>query len=225
MGARFTFNNLKITKAACLFDVGNDYTKGLSEKFKEEFTRLGGQVVGFEGHATGTTDFREQLRRILRDHPGLLYVSDYYNDAALVAKQARSLGFKGPILGGDGWDSPKLAEIGGQAVENTYFTNHFVLDDTRPSVQSFVSNYEAAFNFEEPDALSVLAYDAANIMLSAVKRANSAHGPAIRDTLQATRINTVCGPLTFDQNRNPIKAAVIVQIKNGKQVYFATINP
>ena len=108
VGAKFAFDDLKAKKAACLFDVGNDYTKGLSEFFKAKFTALGGEVVGFEGHATGTTDFKAQLTKVLAAKPDVLYVSDYYNDVAMIAKQARELGFKGPMLGGDGWDSPKL---------------------------------------------------------------------------------------------------------------------
>ena len=106
VGAIFAHDNLKLNKAACLFDVGNDYTKGLSDFFKAKFTALGGQVVGFEGHATGTTDFKAQLTKLLAAKPDVLYVSDYYNDVALIAKQARELGFKGPLLGGDGWTPP-----------------------------------------------------------------------------------------------------------------------
>ena len=124
VGAKFAYEDLKAKKAACLFDVGNDYTKGLSEFFKAKFTALGGEISGFEGHATGTTDFKAQLTKILATKPDVLYVSDYYNDVALIAKQARELGFKGPLLGGDGWDSPKLVEVGGAAMEGCFFTNH-----------------------------------------------------------------------------------------------------
>jgi len=96
VGAKFAFDDLKAKKAACLFDVGNDYTKGLSEFFKTKFTALGGEVVGFEGHATGTSDFKAQLTKVLAAKPDVLYVSDYYSDVAIIAKQARELGFKGP---------------------------------------------------------------------------------------------------------------------------------
>ncbi|MGA2081855.1 MAG: ABC transporter substrate-binding protein [Holophaga sp.] len=224
VGAKFAFDELKAKKAACLFDVGNDYTKGLSEFFKAKFTSLGGEVTGFEGHATGTTDFKAQLTKILAGKPDVLYVSDYYNDAALIAKQARELGFKGPMIGGDGWDSPKLVEVGGAAVEGCYFTNHYAKDDTRPVVQDFVKKYQAKYS-AEPDALACLAYDATNLMLDAVKRAGKADGPDIRDALKTTDMGVVSGQVKFDQDRNPVKSAVIIEIKGGKQVFRASVNP
>ncbi len=224
VGAKFAFDELKAKKAACLFDVGNDYTKGLSEFFKAKFTALGGEVTGFEGHATGTTDFKAQLTKILATKPEVLYVSDYYNDAALVAKQARELGFKGPLIGGDGWDSPKLVEVGGSAVEGCFFTNHYAKDDTRPVVQDFVKKYKAKYN-DDPDALACLAYDATNLMLDAVKRAGKPDGSAIRDALKNTDMSVVSGQVKFDADRNPIKSAVIIEIKGGKQVFRASVNP
>jgi len=224
VGAKFAFDELKAKKAACLFDVGNDYTKGLSEFFKAKFTALGGEVTGFEGHATGTTDFKAQLTKILAGKPDVLYVSDYYNDAALIAKQARELGFKGPMIGGDGWDSPKLVEVGGAAVEGCFFTNHYAKDDTRPVVQDFVKKYQAKYS-AEPDALACLAYDATNLMLDAVKRAGKVDGSAIRDALKSTDMGVVSGQVKFDQDRNPVKSAVIIEIKGGKQVFRASVNP
>ena len=224
VGAKFAFNELKARKAACLFDVGNDYTKGLSEYFKATFIQLGGQVVGYEGHASGTTDYKAQLTKILVANPDLLYVSDYYNDVALIAKQARELGFKGPMMGGDGWDSPKLVEIGGAAVEGCYFTNHYSPDDVSPVVQAFVKAYKAKFN-GIPDAYATLAYVATDIMLDAFTRAGTTDGPAVKDALAKTDLACVTGQIRFDDHRNPVKAAVIIQIKDGKQVYKATVNP
>jgi branched-chain amino acid transport system substrate-binding protein len=224
VGAKFAFEDLKTKKAACIFDVGNDYTKGLSEFFKAKYTALGGEVVAFEGHATDTTDFKAQLTKIIALKPEILYVSDYYNDAALIAKQARELGFKGPMVGGDGWDSPKLTEIAGAAIEGCFFTNHYAPDDTRPVVQDFVKKYKAKFG-AEPDALAVLAYDGAYLMFDAIKRAGKTDGPAVRDALKAADMAVVSGQVKFDADRNPVKSAVIVEIKNGKQVYRATVNP
>ena len=224
MGAKFAYNELKATKAGCLFDVGNDYTKGLSEYLKATFVQLGGQVVGYEGHASGTTDYKAQLTKILAGNPDVLYVSDYYNDVALIAKQARELGFKGPLLGGDGWDSPKLIEIGGPAVEGCYFTNHYSPDDVSPVVQAFVKAYKAKYN-TVPDAYATLAYVATNIMLDAMTRAGSTDGPAVKDALAKTDLSCVTGQIKFDDHRNPVKSAVIIQIKDGKQVYKSTVNP
>jgi branched-chain amino acid transport system substrate-binding protein len=224
VGAVFAFNDLKAKKAACIFDVGNDYTKGLSEFFKAKFTALGGQVVGYEGHATGTTDFKAQLTKVLAAGPDILYVSDYYNDVALIAKQARELGFKGPLVGGDGWDSPKLMEVGGAAVEGCFFTNHYSQDDTAPMVQAFVKSYKTKYG-AEPDALAALGYDATNIMLDAIQRAGKTDGDAIRDALTKTDLQTVTGKVKFDGDRNPVKSAVIIEIKGGKQVFKTTVNP
>ncbi len=224
VGAKFALEDLKTKKAACIFDVGNDYTKGLSEFFKAKYTALGGEVVAFEGHATGTTDFKAQLTKIIAAKPEILYVSDYYNDAALIAKQARELGFKGPMVGGDGWDSPKLTEIGGAAIEGSFFTNHYAADDTRPIVQEFVKKYKTKFG-AEPDALAVLAYDGAYLMFDAIKRAGKLDGPSIKAALTATDMAVVSGQVKFDSDRNPVKSAVIVEVKNGKFVYRATVNP
>jgi branched-chain amino acid transport system substrate-binding protein len=224
VGAKFAYENLNARTAGVIFDVGNDYTKGLAEVFRDSFTNLGGKIVAFEAHPTGTTDFKAQLTKIIAAKPDIIYIPDYYNDVALIAKQARELGFKGAFIGGDGWDSPKLTEIGGKAVEGGFFTNHFSKDDQRPIVQEFVKKYKQKFN-KEPDALAALAYDAAYIMFDAIKRAGSTVGEKIRDALKATNINVVSGLVKFDENRNPIKSAVIIQIKNGQQVYYITVNP
>jgi branched-chain amino acid transport system substrate-binding protein len=224
VGAAFAFNDLHAKKAACIFDVGNDYTKGLSEFFKTKFTALGGEVVGFEGHATGTSDFKAQLTKVLASKPDVLYVSDYYSDVAIIAKQARELGFKGPLVGGDGWDSPKLVEIAGTAVEGCFFTNHYSKDDKAPIVQEFVTKYTAKYG-SAPDALAALAYDAAYIMLDGISRAGSTDGTAIQAALVKTDLKTVTGQVKFDGDRNPVKSAVIVEIKDGKQVYKTPVAP
>ena len=224
VGAKFAFDDLKAKKAACLFDVGNDYTKGLSEFFKTKFTALGGEIVGFEGHATGTSDFKAQLTKVLAAKPDVLYVSDYYSDVAIIAKQARELGFKGPLVGGDGWDSPKLVEIAGPAVEGCFFTNHYAKEDKAPIVQDFVKKYTAKYN-AAPDALAALAYDATNIMLDAINRAGSTDGTAIQGALVKTDLKVVTGQVKFDSDRNPVKSAVIIELKGGQQVYKTTVAP
>lgn len=224
VGAQFAFNDLGAKKAAALFDSGNDYAKGLSEFFKAKFEELGGEVVAFEGHAAGTTDFKAQLTKIIQAKPDVLYVSDYYGDVALIAKQARELGFKGPMVGGDGWDSPELVNIGGKAVENGFFTNHYSPEDTRPIVQDFVQKYQAKFG-AAPDALATLGYDAMTIMLDAIKRAGKTDGKAIKEALAATDLAVVSGQVKFDGERNPVKSAVIIEIKGGKQVYRTTVDP
>lgn len=224
VGAKFAYKALKSRKAACLFDVGNDYTRGLSEMFRTTFTAMGGQVVAFEGHATGTTDFQETLKRILATKPDVIYVSDYYNDAALIARQARKLHFKGPLVGGDGWDSPKLTELAGTSINGCFFTNHYVPGDPTPRVRSFVENFKTHYA-QDPDALSILGYDSAYLMFEAIKRAGTADGAAVRDSLAATNTTVATGHITFDAKRNPIKSAVVCEIKDGQVVYRLTVEP
>ncbi|MEI6877074.1 MAG: ABC transporter substrate-binding protein, partial [Spirochaetota bacterium] len=224
VAAQFAFDDLGARKAAAVFDSGNDYAKGLSEFFKAKFEALGGKVVAFESHDSGITDFNNQLIEALRNNPDVLYISDYYSDAALIARMARSLGFEGPLIGGDGWDSPDLVKIGGDAVENGFFTNHYSAEDTRPIVQDFVMKYTAKYG-AAPDALATLGYDAMTIMLDSIKRAGRTDGKSIRDAMKATDLGVVSGQVRFDASRNPIKSAVIIEIKDGKQVYKTTINP
>ncbi|HOX31997.1 MAG TPA: ABC transporter substrate-binding protein [Spirochaetales bacterium] len=226
VGAKFAYNDLKARTAACIFDVGNDYTKGLSENFQKAFLALGGKVVAYEAHPTGTTDFKAQLTKIIQAKPDVIYCSDYYNDDALIATQARELGYTGPFVGGDGWDSADLVKIGGAAVENCFFTNHYAPDATTPAVLTFVKNYKARFKTSDaPDALAALGYDAMYIMLDAIKRAGKADGVKIKEALAKTDLAVVSGQVKFDANRNPIKAAAIIEIKGGKQVYRTTVNP
>jgi branched-chain amino acid transport system substrate-binding protein len=128
------------------------------------------------------------------------------------------------MVGGDGWDSPELTKIGGAAVEGTFFTNHYSKDDTRPLVREFVAKFKTKYN-ADPDALAALAYDATYIMLNAVKTAGTSDGAAIRDALARTDIEVVSGRVKFDANRNPVKSAVIIEIKGGQQVYRTTVSP
>lgn len=224
IGATFSYKDLKARSAATVFDASNDYSKGLAENFRATFEKLGGKVVAYEGHPAGATDFRAQLTKALQSKPDVLYLPDYYNDVGLIAKQARELGYKGPMVGADGWDSPELAKIAGDAVNDGYFTNHYSDMDTRPIVQDWVKKYKAKYG-QVPDALATLGYDAMNIMLDAIKRAGKTDGASIRDALKKTDLQTVSGRVTFDASRNPVKSAVIIEMMDGKQVYKTTVNP
>jgi branched-chain amino acid transport system substrate-binding protein len=224
VAAKYVATDLKAKTAGIIFDVGNDYARGLEETFKATFEAAGGKVLVAEGHPSGAVDFKAQLTKIVKAKPEVLYVPDYYNDVGLIAKQARELGYTGPFVGGDGWDSPELAKIGGDAIEGGIFTNHYSKDDTRPVVQNFVAKYKAAYGID-PDAFAVLAYDSANILIDAIKRAGSTDGSKIRDALASTKLEAVTGSISYDANRNPVKSAVIVEMKGGVQVYRATVNP
>jgi branched-chain amino acid transport system substrate-binding protein len=224
VGARFAVQEFQARRAACLFDVGNDYTVELAEWFRKTFQALGGTVTAFEGHASGNPDFMPQLTKILTTRPDVIYLPDFYNDVAIIARQARDLGYRGPLLGGDGWDSPHLVQVGGTAVEGSYFTTHFAKDDPRPVAQEFVKKYLARFG-EIPDSHACLAYDATCLVLDSVRRANSRDGQAIRKALAAADVEGVAGRIRFDQRRNPIKNATVLQVKDALVVYHSTIQP
>lgn len=227
VGAHFVYKTLGKRKAGVLFDNGNDYTKGLATYFKDAFEKLGGKVVAFESFTDEekTVDFRPQLIRIKAANPDVLYTSDYYGAAALMAKQSAEIGLKVPLMGGDGFDSPDLVRIGGQAVEGLHFTNFYSQDDPRPEVRRFTEAYRAKYK-DTPDAYAAQGYGAAQILFDAIQRAGKVDGPAIRDALKVTKgLKTVVGVISYDQNRNPTKPAVILQIKNAKQNFVTSVSP
>jgi len=223
--AKFAANTLKITNVAVLTDVKNDYSVGLAEVFIEEFQKLGGTIVANASYSEGDTDFSSQLTSIRPKNPQAIFVPGYYTEVGLIARQAKSLGLNVPLLGGDGWDSPSLIEIGGEALNGSYFSNHYSVEDPSPAIQKFVTDYRARFG-ETPDALAGLGYDAAMLLFDAIERAGSTDGPAIRDALAAT-VNWpgMTGTITLDANRNAVKPAVVLEIKDGTLAYVETINP
>jgi branched-chain amino acid transport system substrate-binding protein len=223
--AKFAWDTLKVKNVAILRDIKNDYSVGLADVFVETFRNLGGNIVADESYSEGDTDFSAQLTAIRARNPEAIFVPGYYTEAGLVARQARQLGLRIPLLGGDGWDSPKLGEIGGEALNNSYLSTHVSVDDPRPAIQKFVADYKARFN-EVPDSLAAGAYDAANILFDAIRRANSTEGPKIRDALAQTKdFPGVTGVITIDENRNAVKPAVILRVKDGKLEYVQTVNP
>ncbi|MGE5454996.1 MAG: ABC transporter substrate-binding protein [Methylocystaceae bacterium] len=223
VGAKFALDNLKAKKAAVMFDQGNDYTKGLAEQFKLNFEAGGGQVVAYEAYAQADVDFSAVLTKIAKANIDVLYLPDYYQKASLIGKQARDKGIKANFLGGDGWDSSDLDYA---TMAGGYFTNHYSAQDPRPEVQKFVANYKAKYG-EVPDALATLAYDATNLLINAIKTANSNDPTKIKEALAATKdFPTVSGKITFDQDGNPVKAATILQVKADKTYSFVTsVNP
>jgi len=224
LGAKFAFDKLKSRKAACLFDANSDYTTSLSEAFRTKFTELGGEVVAFKSHASGLFDYRDSLTQIMAAKPDVIYLSDYYGDVALILRQARVLGFKGNLLGGDGWDSPQLLEMAGIFAEGGYYTSYYVNNDPTPVIWAFVKKYKSR-SFVDPDVLTILGYDSANIMFEAIQRAGQLNGPAIRDALAATDSSFITGRIRFNADRNPLKSAVITIVRGGEFVYHSTIEP
>ena len=227
VAATFAMGNLKVKKVAVLKDVRNDYSVGLAKNFIDSFTKTGGQIVAQESYSNGDVDFKAQLTNIKGAAPQALYVPGYYTDVGLIARQARETGITVPLLGGDGWDSEKLYEIGGEAIVGSYFSNHYSPDDPSPRIQEFVGKYKKAYGGQTPDSLAAQAYDAAGMLADAMKRAKDLTGPSIRDALAATKAYPgVTGNITLDENRNPLKPAVVLKVgKSGKYEFVTKIYP
>lgn len=249
--AKFARNTLKASKAAILKDIKNDYSVGLAQFFTETFKNLGGTVIAEESYSEGDIEFRAQLTALKAKKPEVIFIPGYYTEVGLIARQARDLGITVPLIGGDGWDSPRLIEIGGKALENTYYSNHYTPDDPRPEVQKFLADYKTKYN-EIPDAMAPLGYDAARIAFDAIKRSGildeknikdsysqnpqakslmeaintPGNRERIRDALaQAKDFPGVTGLITIDENRNAKKAAVVLKIEDGRLKYVETISP
>lgn len=223
--SKFATNTLKAKTAAVFTDITSDYSKGLTEVFKADFQKLGGKIIAQESYAQKDTDYNAQLTKIKAANPDVIYIPGYYTEVGLIIKQARQLGLKQPFLGTDGWDSPKLTEIAGTATNNGYFSNHYSPDDQAPAIQDFVKKYEAEYG-QVPDALATLGYEGGLILADAIKRAGKADRQAIRDALAATKdFPATTGNITLDEKRNPIKAAVIIEMKDGKQSFLEKVNP
>ena len=225
--AKFTRENLKLGKIAILRDVRNAYSIGLADVFKENFTKMGGTILADESFSAGDVDFRAQLTKIKQFSPEGIFVPGYYTDVGLIARQAKDSGITVPLLGGDGWDSEKLWEIGGEALLGSYFSNHYSVDDPSPRIQEFVAKFKKAYGGMVPDSLAAQAYDAAGMLVDAMKRATDLSGPAIRDALANTKAyRGVTGDITLDAKRNPVKPAVVLKLaKGGKYEYVTTIQP
>jgi len=223
--ATFARRNLKAQTCAILVDTRNDYSVGLATAFREEFAKAGGRVVADLKYSEGDSDFSAQLTAIRPSRPDVLFIPGYYTDAGLIARQAKSLGLEAMLLGADGWDSPKLVEIGGAAMEGAYFSNHYSVDDPSPAVRQFVAAYAARYR-AEPDSIAALSYDSMRLLSDAITRAGSTEGKRVRDALAATQgFSGVTGSITFDADRNPIKPAVVLKVEGGKFRFAAAIQP
>jgi len=223
--AKFAANTLMIKNVAVLRDIKSDYSVGLADAFIENFKKMGGTIVADESYSKGDNDFSAQLTKIRATNPQAVFVPGYYTEVGSIALQAKRLGLTVPLLGGDGWDSPSLVEIRGKAIDGSFFSNHISVDDPNPAIQKFVTDYKAKFD-RVPDALAGLAYDSANVLLDAIRRSNSTDPSKIRDAIAETKdFKGVTGTITLDSDRNAVKPAVVLEIKDGKLVYRETINP
>ncbi len=223
--AKFARENLKLKKVAILRDVGNDYSVGLADYFSAKFKELGGQVVNDQSFKAGDQDFKAQLTTIKNKKPELIYVPAYYTDVALIGRQARELGIKVPLAGGDGWDSTKLYEIAQGALDGSFFSNHYTHENPDPMIQNFVKKYKETYG-GVPDALAALGYDAALVAIDSLNRATDLTGPAIRDAIEKTKdFQGVAGRISLDADHNAVKSAVVIGIEKNVAKYVTTVEP
>ncbi len=224
--ANFATKSLNAKKVAVFTDVKSDYSKGLAKFFKEKFIANGGTIVTELDYNGGDRDFKAQLTAIKAANPDGVFVPGYYTDAALICVQAKQLGLNVPLFGGDGWESEKLLEIGKEAVEGQFFSTHYHPEVGSDVSKKFVENYRKRWNGKTPDALAACGYDSALVLADAMKRAGSTDGQKVRDALAATKdFQAVTGTITIDGNRDATKAAVILQVKDGKFKYLETVAP
>lgn len=212
-------------KMAVLTDVKEDYSVGLSQFFKEYYTKNGGTLTVEQSFSKGDKDFKSQLTDIKNAGADAIFVPGYYAEIALIAKQARELGITVPMCGGDGWDNSSLVQVAGDAVNGCYFSNHFSTEDKSEAIQSFVKKYEAARG-TKPSTFVALGYDAAMLLFHGIKTAGTTDGKAVRDVLAKTKdFPGITGKITLDENRNTNKAIVILTIDNGEVKYVETVQP
>ena len=223
--AKFAKENLKAAKAALLFDQTQAYAVGLQEDFAKSFIKQGGEIVTKQSYQGGDQDYSAQLTAIRASQPDVIFIPGYYTDVGNIAIQARKLGITAPLLGGDGWDSAKLGEIGGDAINGSFYSNHYSPEDPNPRVQDFIKKYKEKHK-GVPDGLAALGYDAARIVCQAIGRANSVKGADIAAELAKTKdFDGVTGKITIDADRNAVKPAVMLEMKGGEPKYVTTIAP
>jgi branched-chain amino acid transport system substrate-binding protein len=224
--AKFCNENLKAKKVAVFYDQSQPYSSGLRDDFKKAFATMGGTIAEDLPYSGGDTDFSAQLNKIKAAAPEAIYIPGYYTEGGNIALQARKLGITVPLVGSDGWDSPKLAEIAKDAIEGCYYSNHYSEEEQRPEVKEFVKKFTEKNPGYPADGLAALGYDAAKLLCDAMNRAASLSGKDIAAALAATKdFKGVTGSITIDKDRNARKAAVMLEMKAGKPHYISSVPP
>ncbi len=223
--ANFALKDLKAKTAAVLYDVGNDYSKGLAEFFKATFEKGKGTILAYESYQKDDVDFSALITKIGVKKPDVIFIPDYYNKAALIARQVREKGLKSIMVGGDGWDSPDLIKIGGSAIIGNYFTNHYSPERKDRVAEAFIAKYKQKHG-AVPDALAALAYDATMIYLQSLDKAKKGTPEEVMKVLTDLKnFKGVTGNISFDKNGDPIKSAVILRVERDGFKYITTVNP
>ena len=222
--SKYASENLGAKTMAILYNKDSDYSIGIAEAAKAQFESNGGTVVEYISYNDGDKDFSAQLTNIKSSNPDVLVLPDYYSVVPVIADQARKIGIASQLMGGDGWDSPELVKIGGDAVEGAVFVNHYSPDDSDPEVQEFVNSYKEKYG-ETPDAFAALSYSTLQLFEEAITKAGSTDGEAVKDALKNIDVDTISGNIRFDENRNPQKSVSIIKIENGEVKLETKVNP
>lgn len=222
----FASGDLAKKNAAVLIDSGSDYSKGLSESFKETFTAKGGTIVTEEAYAAKQTDFKAVLTKIKASNPDVLFIPGYYEEVGLIVKQARELGLNVPVLGGDGYDSPKLAELSGKdSLKDVYYTNHYSSMDDTPEVVKFKDAFNGKYS-KDADAFNALGYDLGYFLADALTRAGEATPEKLKTALASTTdFKGVTGSFSMDKNHTPKKAITVLEMKDGQPSFLKKLAP
>jgi len=223
--ARFARDTLHLDSVAVLKDIKNDYSIGLADAFTKAFTEAGGSIAVEQSYSQGDTDFSAQLTAIKGAQAQGIFVPGYYSEVGAIARTAQRLGLKIPLMGGDGWDAPDLLKIAGDALDGSFFSNHFAIDVATEQAKRFVTDFTAKYGVG-PTGLGALGYDALTVLADAMRRAPSFEPSAIRDALATTKdFQGVTGSITMDANRDAQKSAVVLRIKDGKAQFEASVAP
>ena len=222
--ATFASKDLKAKTAVVYIDSSSDYSKSLGQVFKEKFEAAGGKVVMEEAFLQKDQDFKATLTKIKTANADVIFIPAYYEEVGKIVKQARELGITQPLLGTDGWDDTKVVDIAGAAaLNNTFFSSHYSEKDK--DVQSFIESFKKEYN-HAPNVFAALGYDAGKMLIDAIKRAGSDDPEKIQKALEETKdLQVGTGKITMDKNHNPIKSAVILEMKNGEKEMKAKIAP
>jgi branched-chain amino acid transport system substrate-binding protein len=232
--SNFISDEFGFKKAAVLYDVAADYQKGLAEEFKKAWEKRNGagSVVAYESFTTKDTDFSSQLTKIIKSGAQVLFAPQYYNEVPLVVNQAKELGWKGPIVGSDSWGSTETVQLCGKACYGLYFSTHYAAAGATGATKAFIDRYNDTYGYI-PDDVAALTWDALRLAEQAIKDAGKITGriekdrTAVRDALANIKnFAGITGNMTFTQEGDPIKCAVIVKINDkGEYEFFKSICP
>jgi len=223
--ANYAWKKLGLRRAALLIDPGSPYSTGLAEVFSRTFTALGGQIVASQKYSGGDKDLRAQLTAIRSANPDTIFLPGYYVEAGLAAQQAAELNLRATLLGGDGFEAPQLIEIGGAALNGTYYSTHYAAESTNPASKRFVAAYQARHG-SAPVGLAALTYDSIQLVADAITRAGTTERAALKKALANTRdFPGVTGRTSFDDHRDAVKEAAIITVRDGRCVFVDSIRP